>query len=255
MIKLMSTAKLPLSQCKGTYSQRQDLAKSLNEKFYKNITKEFKQKDISPEIITRGIKRITGGKINFEIIDSTDAPFQGANFLALNKKNSQEADHYNIFLPLNKYDKSISLNDTSIFMHELFHFFCEISNPKHTRRMIKAYEKDLLTKTESFYHKYLYSKTNNNLKDLSKEKLPKFLNKLTTEEKIDFLQNSRYRLKEEKQAYKEGSKYYDRIQDEHLELITEKFSSENGNSYNFQEKINILEQQLKEVLINARKSL
>ncbi len=251
MIKLTHTAKLPFDVIKGSYEKRLEFAKFLNANLYSRITSEFKTKDVSPDIFYNHLKEVSKNKINFCIKDSTNEPFRGANYLVQNPDNMLEADRFSIFLPLNRFDKTISLNDTDVFMHEFFHFFCGIVNPKHNKRALKMYEKNLLGVTENFYSKNLYTKKNFEVGEL-KEALSKFLEILTDFDKIDFLQNSRYRLKEEMHAYKEGAKYYDKIQDEHMNLIYEKFECENGDSYNFQEKINILETSLLTILNKVR---
>lgn len=82
----MSTAKFPLNTVKGSYEQRINLAKSLNEKFYSNITREFNTKEVMPDIFERHLKNITGNKIILKIFDSTDEPFVGNTFLGVNPK-------------------------------------------------------------------------------------------------------------------------------------------------------------------------
>lgn len=247
----MNTAKFPLKFVKGSYEQRINLAKALNEKFYLRITKEFKTKDVKPDVFERHLKQVTGNKITLKIFDSTDEPFVGNTFLGVNPKNQNEADRFNIYLPLNKYDKTLSLNDTNLFMHEFFHFFFSIVNPKHARRMIVKCEKNLSEKSDSFYNEYLYHK-NVDLESLKNKVLPAFLKELTDDEKINFIQSSRYRLTEELHAYQEGTKYYDKIQDDHLNLIQEKFTCDGGESYNFQDKIEILKSLLKDTLNQIR---
>ena len=220
MIKLTHTAKLPFDVIKGSYEKRLEFAKFLNANLYSRITSEFKTKDVSPDIFYNHLKEVSKNKINFCIKDSTNEPFRGANYLVQNPDNMLEADRFSIFLPLNRF-------------------------------ALKMYEKNLLGVTENFYSKNLYTKKNFEVGEL-KEALSKFLEILTDFDKIDFLQNSRYRLKEEMHAYKEGAKYYDKIQDEHMNLIYEKFECENGDSYNFQEKINILETSLLTILNKVR---
>lgn len=251
MIKLMDTAKFPLKIVKGSYEQRINLAKSLNEKFYLRITKEFKTKDVKPDIFEKHLRKVTGNKITLKIFDSSEEPFVGNTFLGVNPKNQSEADRFNIYLPLNKYDKTLSLNDANLFMHETFHFFFSIVNPKHSRRLIAKCEKDLSEKSDHFYNEYLYHR-NVDLEALKNKVLPEFLQGLTDDEKIDFLQSSRYRLTEELHAYQEGTKYYDRIQDDHLDLIQEKFTCDEGEKYQCQEKIEILKSFLRDTLTQIR---
>ena len=252
MIKLAFTTKLPLNICKGSYENRFRHAEHLNSELFNKINLNLKEKDLSTDIFEKHIAQITENKINFNIIDSTGQKFKGKTILALNPKNPTQTDRYLVALPLNQFDKKLSIYDTEIFMHEFFHFFCALTNPKHSQRIIKMFEKNLLPKTEPFYIKYLYNKGEFNKKDLAENVLPNFLSTIPIPDRIDFLQNSRYRLKEELHAYQAGHNYSDKIQDEHLDLISEKINSENGDSYHFQEKINILNNALKKVLNRAR---
>ena len=253
MIKLAKTVKLPFSICKGTYSQRLEKAKALNEQLFSKINQEFVEKDISPDVFIRNIKKVTNNKIKFLIDDSTNANYKGCTLLGFNPKNCSLADRFKIAIPLNIFDKKVSIYDADIFMHEFFHFFCEITNPKHLQRMIKNYEKNLSISTEPFYRNYFYSKNNLDLDFLEKTLLPNKIKKFNIYDQIDFLQNSRYRLIEELNAFREANKYYDKIQENHLDLISEKLSTESGESFHFEEKIPIIEKALKKILKKARK--
>lgn len=254
MIKLAKTVKLPFSIVKGTYLQRLEKAKTFNKQLFSKINKDFVEKDISPDVFVKHIKKITKGAIEFSIDDSTKANYKGCTFLELNPDNHSLADRYKISIPLNFFDKKVALYDADIFMHEFFHFFCVMTNPKHLQRFIKMYEKNLFNSTEAFYRQYLYSKEEVDLKLLKKSLLPKFLKKFNIYDQIDFLQNSRYRLIEELNAYKDAHKYYNQIQENHLDLISEKLSTESGESFLFKEKIHIIEKTLKKKLNKARKS-
>ena len=106
-------------------------------------------------------------------------------------------------------------------------------------------------KSDPFYNEYLYNK-NVDLNALKHNIWPDFLKRLSDNEKVDFLQSCRNRLTEELHAYKEGAKYYDRIQDDHLDLIHEKFTCDTGEAYKFQEKIEILKAFLKDTLNQIR---
>lgn len=249
MLRLSTKIKLPLSEIKGSYKERFELARALNSKFFKKISSEFKTKDVSPDIFEKHLAEVSSHRINFGIEDSTELPFTAKTLLFQNKDDETLVDKFKIVLPLNRFDKTISLNDTNIFMHEFFHFFCEIVNPKHIKRTLTMTENGLFNSTNDFYNKYLYSKSSS---EELKKVLPDFLETLKPEDRINFLQNSRYRLKEELEAYKEGYKYYDKIQDEHLDLISEKFSCDDGAEYNFQHKINILNDVLKKQLASLR---
>ena len=59
---------------------------------------------------------------------------------------------------------------------------------------------------------------------------------------------------EEYNAFDEGYKYLDKIQDEHPNLICEKIYGNEKEEYNFLEKIKIVTDKLKEVIDKNRKS-
>lgn len=245
MIELIKTAKLPLKICKGTYEERFELAKKLNKKFFERLSPQFKTKDITPDTFEKTLKEIPDANIKFSITDSSEHHFYGATILNKNPEKPFEADRYKIYMPLNRYDKSISLNDTNVFMHETFHYFCELANPKHNRRNIRLYEKGLAKDSEKFYNKCLYTKKNIDNELLENFQLPVFLVEMDKPDRIDILQSFRYRLKEELDAWKEGHKYYNKIQDEHTDIVSEKFDCDNGDDYKFKEKIEIIERVLK----------
>lgn len=255
MIKIGQTAKLPLDLCRGNTLKRSQLAHRLNRNFFNKINKDFNTKDISPEIFEKRLCEITKNKIECTIADSSEQNYKGACRIFLNEDNQNEIAGFSLCIPLNKYDKKVALYDADIFMHESFHFFYEITNPKNLKRNLKAIENNLILKTEEFYKKYLYSKEKFDKKTLEKNILPNFLKTLSKPERIDFLQNSRYRLSEEMQAFKDGAKYYDKIQDNHLDLISEKIKTENGESYNFKKKINLLNRTLAKELQAQRNEL
>ena len=83
-------------------------------------------------------------------------------------------------------------------------------------------------------------------------KLDELLSKLDPKERIDFLQNSRYRLKDELLAFSEGEKYQSLIQDIHSDKICYKIEAMKYSDYNFEMKIDILEEKLAKELKDYR---
>ena len=108
-------------------------------------------------------------------------------------------------------------------------------------------------KTQNFYNSILYSKTSLTKTEIS-EKLDELLNTFQPKERIDFLQNSRYRLRDELFAYSEGTKYQDLIQIIHSDKICCKVGALNYSDYNFETKIEVLEEKLAKEIEKYRKS-
>ena len=120
MLKVGKNAKLPLKICKGTAQERLELAKLYNEKLFNSICQSFKDKWLDKDVFTRNLKDMHNGKINFTIKDATPTNYKGnTQPMCTGKK----VVSYDIYLPLNKFDKKMYLYDMNIFMHETFHYF------------------------------------------------------------------------------------------------------------------------------------
>lgn len=253
MIKISQSVKLPLRSCKGNSDKRLHLAKKLNSDFFERINKEFVTKDITKETIAKRLQEITPN-INF-IITQNNPRRNGAVIPMLSPQNHKAVNHFSLELPLNKFDKTLSLLSGDVLFHESLHYFLNITNPKHLARSAKNFETGVQEKTEKFYKERLYKQSAHFDKNLQESEIKEFLNTLADTEKIDFLQSSRYRLTQELHAYKDGSKYSKRIQDIHEDLICEKITPDDGQFFYFSEKIKIIEDELKRVLKKCRKEL
>ena len=158
-----------------------------------------------------------------------------------------------MLIPPNQFSGEISLTTADKFMHEAAHYFSFMTNPKTVARMAKLYETKLYLKTQGFYNSTLYSKEALSKPEISK-RLDEFLKTLEPAERIDFLQNSRYRLQDEILAYSEGAKYQDLIQEIHSDKICDKVAALDYSDYNFETKIKILEEKLAKEIERYRKS-
>lgn len=249
MIKLLNTVKLPLKICKGTYQERLSLAKQLNATFFENISKKYLTKEISIDIFEKTLKESTPTKIDVTVNNYWT---KGGKTSFMLNETGNAIKGFIISLEKNPYRKGLAMLNTDITLHESAHYFSHLTNPKHTARVAKMYEKGLLDKTEQFYKENLYTKKDFQKEELS-EKLDKFLTQFSPEEQINFLQNSRYRMIEEYNAFEQGYKYLDEIQDRHPDLICEKIYAGEKEVYKFPEKIKIVAEKLKQVISEYRK--
>lgn len=62
-------------------------------------------------------------------------------------------------------------------------------------------------------------------------------------------------LSEELNAYKEGAKYHEKIQEIYKDTLHEKFPCDDGSAFHFEEKIKIIEETLAKTLQKVRKNL
>ncbi len=74
------------------------------------------------------------------------------------------------------------------------------------------------------------------------------------EEQILFLQNSRYKLAEEIQAWANGTKYSSEIHDTHINMISEKIEPDDCSDFKLGEKLQIVTEFLKKTFCEASMS-
>lgn len=250
MLRILPTAKLPYEICKGSPQERLSLAKQLNNNFFNRISKKFYTKEVEFDVFEKTLKEATPSNI---MVDVTDYGKPGG-FTNNTLNNSKDAvEGFVIYLEKARFGNGIRLLNSDTSLHESFHYFSHLTNPKHTARAAKMHEKGLSDKTEPFYKENLYTRKNFDKKELS-QKLDAFLKDFTPQDKIDFLQNSRYRMIEEYNAYDEGYRYLDKIQDIHSDLICEKIDGIDKDYFNFPEKIKIVADKLREVIAEYRKN-
>ena len=251
MIKVTPKTRLPLRTFinKGTYQQRLEYAQKLNAKFYEKIKNKIADNSISPKDYYTTLKELIP-KINFMVEEyNKKGIFDGTKaqmIVQIDKYDCANKFFLQIPYTLHRYEdsapqKRIDLSKLYLAMHENFHLFAAICNPKHTARQ------DFNSQLEADIYKYtmysdLPSKFEFKEKREWKKNLEKNIQPMAISEKINFLQNCRYRLLEEKLAWNESKKY----------STTKKINVE---YFHFEEKIKIIEKLLYKLIKEARKEI
>lgn len=211
MVKINPSAHIPLKNFvdKGSYQQRIEHAKKLNEKFFNTLQERIKEGKISPFDYEKTLKETIPEniKIIFRTYIQKFLAHDGAYVAAL-VNDEEEVDVLEIQIPCRELQNGktvIDKSDSDTFMHENFHLFAKIANPKHSARS------NIGKKSNKFYYNHIYTCMHDKfgLKEQFKwrKKLKNFLNGNDLDYRINILQNFRYRLLEEKLAYAEGEKY------------------------------------------------
>ena len=111
----------------------------------------------------------------------------------------------------NLKDAKFGKDKLHLIMHETFHLFKELTEPKFKARL--SSDKYLIAgTTKKFFYKYVYpiipNQTNNNWQKALEKRLNKYLSTLSSEEEqIDALQKLRYKIIDEALAFNESVKY------------------------------------------------
>ena len=111
----------------------------------------------------------------------------------------------------NLKDAKFGKDKLHLIMHETFHLFKELTEPKFKARL--SSDKYLIAgTTKKFFYKYVYpiipNQTNNNWQKALEKRLNKYLSTLSSKkEQIDALQRLRYKIIDEALAFNESVKY------------------------------------------------
>ena len=243
MIKVTPKTRLPLKTFvnKGTYQQRLEYAQNLNAKFFKIIRTKMSKDSVSLSDYYRTLKDLIPN-INFNIAEYIRKGFLDGTKAqtVINIDKHERATKFTLEIPYtfceyiksgkSNFDKRIHMDDFYLAMHENFHLLASVSNPKHLTRQ------DFNSQLEADIYKYtmysdIPSKFGFKEKREWKKNLKENIQPMTISEKINFLQNCRYRLLEENLAWNESKKYTT-------------LKEVNVEHFHFEEKIKIIEKLL-----------
>ena len=244
MLKVKNSARLPLKDFigKGSYQERIEHAKKLNAQFYTLLQSKAQDGLVLKSDFANLLKKVLPP--NIDILLSTYVKKflgnEGAYVLPLTDEHDEVVERMALRIPTRKlFDNTrvFDKRDANVIMHETFHLFASLANPKLVARIT------FTQKEVKFYNGYIYTNMHSKfgIRDRFnwKKGIKEFLGRKNLETQINFLQNCRYRLLEEKLAYAEGDKYG------------------NPNSMNkffyFEEKIKIIEKMLYKTLKKVRK--
>lgn len=240
---------LPLSISRGTVEERLENAKLLNLKFYKNMAYDFKNREIKPATIKRDLKETAGGKINIQTNPDDINPNwkMSSSYWGLTSKISG----FSFIFPVNYNSKMFEQRNVPQLLTFTQNFFNNIFNPKFlTRKVAMTNKKQNLAGTEKFFTNNV-SGTSTHL-GLS-EKLDKLLLDKNYSEKINTLQSLRYDLISEKNTKSAQYQIDKQIEKtEHLQFVDRDYDM---NKYNYDEKLQILNEKLAVVLQKTREAI
>lgn len=193
---------LPYSHCRGSEAQRRQLCEKMLKKTFELLNAELeKSSEIDVIQIRKCIKKVLPRK---NIILSVSENNQNENYLNYIIDNDDKIKGYYISLMPNSNGKFDNRYLNTI-LHEIWHLFELITNPKIGARFNNIDREDLKI-YYSFYTKYIYSENiigSKKIRSLLKE----FMDRFREKDKINILQHMRYDLKGEKDAYDMANKY------------------------------------------------
>lgn len=262
--KLLPAIQPPLNLIKGTVKARKQNSEQLTSALYRQLSKKFKDeysvvsypelekemKDILPvDNFKISVTRISHG--NEETYDGLCTGLTDAN----NNINS-------VSIEVDGISDTIRAYHMPVFLHEFQHAADELYNPKYLSRSQKLLKKGLDNEAyNNFYEEYYYCeeyakshKKKHYVLKLVKRKTEEFLKNFDISDKLDYLQDMRYSLMSEINAYKAQRKTAKLLKSRGIKI----------NSYNFEnypaigmfeEKIRLINKLIRKYINQERESM
>ena len=227
-----------------TAEGRLNLAREMNDKFCDSVIAKMEDGKITLPAFVRLLKKATGAKID---IKGSRLP-AGQGLVAHKLDNANTMSGYLFGLPFayeEKFSNMSTLKRALKYSHELF---AEITNPKIFARLASMINKGTDT---SNVLKFFTQKVN--IKgELSKKDLQKFLKPMSLEEKIDNLQALRHCILHSQNCDNFSKHYMQKMNNN--PKFNGKFEEDaiNDNRFLYQEKLEMLNQELAKTLQKAR---
>lgn len=268
-IKLGSHIRIPLEQIKGSEKERfaystqltHDLFQKVSELFVTNEMDSYTTKTtaVSARIIEEKIQEVLPQKsyIIIENLMNTDKATSDTYGTIFTTHNENEGVYTitqkGIKMPLTK-DGKICADNVWVLLHEFTHIMDYIINPKIE---IREFKTNLdTTFPDDLFHKYINT-SNKNLNFFNRIilnlKLNKHMRNFSDEQKIDILQDIRYVIKSEINAYSNMLKYQAEI-DKNLGINQNlKTDEQRLSEFDFDHKLKFINKKLSRTLVKTRK--
>ena len=252
--KLSSAMIVPYKLSRGSVLERQTKAQNLTDEFIQIfLPKVIDKKKLKASTIEHLINTILPEPVKIYIKKNKldDIANVGTVYSFIFK------DMYKYIMNLKMHHYLVKTSNTSAIIHEFRHLADYIYHPKYLAKERDMFRLGLFNDTwdrtyDNFLYKQINISNNNEKKDVLKtieDTVKKNLEKYNSKEKITTLQNMRYYLQSELNAYNQEYQFIKKTEEKYPQLITEKTNIE---SFMFEDKIKIIEKILKETIFQER---
>ena len=259
---LLPSTRLPYHIVKGSVAARAANSEKLTQKIYESLSEGIKTDKTILKFETiqnRLLKLIPGVKVKVQKSKKPDCE------ALIDVFGSKKGIVYGYLLGIKRPENKVRVGFFPMLMHEIQHLSDYLYNPKNLAReqkLIKIQEK--FHKYNNFYLKYMYDEYPSDSPQMRKlymyyvkSALYDFVKKADENYIIDFLQDIRYTLKSETNAYKKQIEYAHKLQEKGFKINPQDFQ-ERIKYFMFEEKIKLLEETLyilikKQRMNNAQK--
>lgn len=251
---------------KGSIEKRNNSVRKINDRIYNEILENAENNVIHVDDIIDIVQYVLPERKKIKICNIGKKEKKRAYADVINDYKDDYSGH-EIGLPLKKL--KMKIENLPIFMHEITHVLDDLYNPKFTKRQhdiesaakkmgdveVKTvYEKGLTLYENDIYKREKFKNDNDKKKIIEElsQKVKKYLSGKTVDEKIDYIQNTRYFLQSELNAYTTDHIYAKRMKDAGYKID---MSDYEGNVENFmlREKLVMLKEIGGDIINKARR--
>lgn len=244
--KLVSAVRLPYIETRGSIETRQIKARQLVERLYENIHDKFENGKMPIEEIQKQVTSILPPQLNVIVQEGYDRHFNGAYSDIIFASNIKKI--IGTTIELFSSDHKFNQKSLPILTHEFQHVADQIYHPKYLARVQHMQNSNYATeKYDRLYNDILYipefaesKKEKQLILKRIEHKLHKFLRRRTAEEKLDYIQDARYTLEMEHQAYLTQAKYVQKMKEAGIPVNTDDALDNYDEIFMFSEKIQLL---------------
>ena len=257
MTRVNPKVKFSYDLVKGSVEKRQKFVSDLNEKYFDALLPVYKNKKIKLGDIRRNYLSLLPEKklVNIIPLESNSKVMGGSDYIYLD----DSIVGLTLEMPV-KWSK-VPRDSFVTFMHENTHVLDTLANPKYTALVSKLYRNSMYTTArDNWYENIIYSRepiTEKSKHDILldvKEKTKNFLYGKSIGDKINYLQDARYQLEQEKHAYSEQLKYALKLKKMDMPLDDIDLTDESKN-FMFDDKIKLLKDMAFKLISKERKKL
>ncbi len=253
---LISKVSLPYKTIKGSVQDRQRKAIHLVDKLYRDLMPKFKKDQITVEELQKSIDDTFQKKVNVIVKENLDNDFYGGSDITYSPI-SDCITGTTLEVPV--FKKKIHISDIITILHEFQHIVDQLFHPKYLNRNQYMYRNELYNdKYNNLYDNLIYRRENVHSRKERKTviknleyKIRKFLKGFSPEDKINYLQDTRYTLMTENQAYYTQRKYAKALNKKHIPINPDDLNKENEN-HMFAEKIKLMNKLMLEIIQKER---
>ena len=243
--RLSPMVTFPYQKIKGSVQQREQAAIHLVDKFYRNFSQKFDSKGKVPfEEVQKSVDEVFEKKLHVKSKPLIASDFEGLSDILYSPYSG------NIIattIEVSPKKGKLDLSDIPTVLHEFQHLADQIYNPKILSRDQHMTNKGLyINKYSDLYENYMYvreeftnEKDKRNIIKQLENKIRKFLRCKSANEKLDYIQDARYSLMMEDQAYKTQRKYAKQFKKKNKPVKDYDLDNEN-KMHMFEEKIALL---------------